>query len=130
VVLTYLAAGLTLTNGSGDAPGVGRLLMDLPARLLPPGYLGEVVPHAVHLNGAARLLAGWTGVACWAVLVVTAWWIVRPAVPAGDQSRARELVRLHGDRPLSFMTTWVGNRYWFTSNGQAMVAYRLIGGWC
>ncbi|MCU1603548.1 MAG: hypothetical protein JWP46_13, partial [Modestobacter sp.] len=128
VVGTYLTAGLLLTSGRAAAPGVGQLLLDLPARLLPPGYLGEVLPRAVHLHGVARLLAGWTGVACWTVLVATAWWVVRPAAPAGDLVRARELVRRHGDGALSFMTTWVGNRYWFTSTGQAMVAYRVIGG--
>jgi lysylphosphatidylglycerol synthetase-like protein (DUF2156 family) len=128
VVGAYLSAGLVLTSDYATAPGVGRLLLDLPARLLPPGYLGEAVPPAAHLHRVARLLAGWTGVACWTVLVVTAWRVVRPAAPAGDLVRARELVRRHGDGALSFMTTWVGNRYWFTGTGQAMVAYRVIGG--
>jgi lysylphosphatidylglycerol synthetase-like protein (DUF2156 family) len=117
-----------LTSGRAAAPGVGQLLLDLPARLLPPGYLGEVMPRAVPLHHVARLLAGWTGVACWTVLVATAWWVVRPAAPAGDLVRARELVRRHGEGALSFMTTWVGNRYWFTGTGQSMVAYRVIGG--
>jgi lysylphosphatidylglycerol synthetase-like protein (DUF2156 family) len=128
VVGAYLTAGLVLTSDYATAPGVGQLLLDLPARLLPPGYLGAPVPQAVHLHHVARVLAGWTGVACWTVLVVTAWWVVRPATPSGDLVRARELVRRHGDGALSFMTTWVGNRYRFTGTGQAMVAYRVIGG--
>ena len=26
------------------------------------------------------------------------------------------------------MTTWTGNRYWFTADGARVVAYRVIGG--
>jgi phosphatidylglycerol lysyltransferase len=128
VVVAYLTAGLALTSHDAGAPGAGRLLLDLPARLLPPGYLGEVLPRTAHLHGIVRVLVGWTGMACWTVLVATAWRTVRPAAPPGDLVRARQLVRRHGDGALSFMTTWVGNRYWFTGSGQAMVAYRVIGG--
>ncbi|SDX55186.1 Lysylphosphatidylglycerol synthetase, C-terminal domain, DUF2156 family [Modestobacter sp. DSM 44400] len=128
VVAAYLAAGLVLTSGHPAGPGAGRLLLDLPARLVPPGYLGEVVPRGARLHGVARLLADWTGVACWAVLMVTAWRVVRPAAPAGDLVRARDLVRRYGDGALSFMTTWTGNRYWFTAGRRSMVAYRVVGG--
>ncbi|SDP55767.1 Lysylphosphatidylglycerol synthetase, C-terminal domain, DUF2156 family [Klenkia soli] len=128
VVLAYVGAGLLLRGEWSRPPTVGRLLLDLPARMLPPGWLGEVLPELAPLHGAARVLANWTGVACWVVLVGSAWIVVRPAVPSGDAARARALVDRHGDGALSFMTTWVGNRWWFTEDGQAVVAFRVVGG--
>nr|WP_276508363.1 DUF2156 domain-containing protein [Modestobacter muralis] len=128
VVAAHVVAGVLLRGDWAQPPTVARLLLDLPARLLPPGYLGEVLPRLAPLHGAARVLADWTGVACWAVLAGTAWAVVRPAVPSGDAVRARELVARHGDGAMSFMTTWVGNRWWFTEDGQAVVAFRVVGG--
>ncbi len=128
IVAGYLTAGTLLSADWARAPGLGRLLLDLPARMLPPGYLGEVLPRVAPLRGPARLLADWTGVACWAVLGGTAWAVVRPAVPGGDAARARALVDRHGDGALSFMTTWVGNRWWFSPDGEAVVAFRVLGG--
>ena len=59
--------------------------------------------------------ASWVTVAVWTVLLASAVRAVRPAPPDGDAVRARALVARHGEGPLSFMTTWTGNRYWFTS---------------
>jgi lysylphosphatidylglycerol synthetase-like protein (DUF2156 family) len=128
IAAAYLAAGSLLGGEVGRAPSAGALLLDLPARMLPPGYLGEVVPRLGSLHGGARLLADWTGVAVWAVLLATAVCVVRPAPPTGDAVRARALVDRDGEGPLSFMTTWVGNRYWFADDGAAVVAYRVVGG--
>jgi lysylphosphatidylglycerol synthetase-like protein (DUF2156 family) len=128
VTTVYVIAGSVLRRQFAGVPSAGALLVDLPVRMLPPGYLGEVIPPLVPLHGGARLLADWCGVAAWIVLLVTAVWLVRPAVPAGDAARARELVDRFGEGPLSFMTTWVGNRYWFSPDDRAMVAYRVHGG--
>ena len=128
VVVVYVGAGVLLRGDWDQPPTVARLLADLPARMLPPGWLGEVLPQVAPLRGAARVLANWTGVLCWAVLVGTAWAVVRPAVPQGDAARARALVDRWGEGALSFMTTWVGNRWWFTADGRAVVAFRVVGG--
>ena len=50
------------------------------------------------------------------------------AEPGTDRLRARQLLERTGGGPLSHMTTWHGNRYWFTVDGRAAVAYRLAGG--
>lgn len=128
VVVVYVGAGVLLRGDWEQPPTVARLLADLPARMLPPGWLGEVLPQVAPLRGAARVLANWTGVVCWSVLVGTAWAVVRPAVPQGDAARARALVDRWGEGALSFMTTWVGNRWWFTADGRAVVAFRVVGG--
>jgi phosphatidylglycerol lysyltransferase len=128
VLAAYLGTGVLLRSDWAQPPTVARLLLDLPARMVPPGYLGEVLPRLAPLRGAARVLADWTGMACWAVLAGTAWAVVRPAVPRGDAVRARELVTRHGEGAMSFMTTWTGNRWWFTGDGEAVVAFRVVGG--
>jgi lysylphosphatidylglycerol synthetase-like protein (DUF2156 family) len=74
------------------------------------------------------MLADWAGVALWSVLLVTAVRLVQPSAPSGDAVRARAKVERDGDGPLSFMATWTGNRYWFTPDDTAVVAYRVIGG--
>ncbi|MPQ96753.1 DUF2156 domain-containing protein [Modestobacter sp. I12A-02628] len=128
VVGCYLLAGSVLTADDAAGPGIGAMLLDLPRRMLPPGYLDAVLPSAFGLQGLPRVLVGWTGVLCWAVLVGTACLLVRPAVPRGDAARARALVDRHGEGALAFMTTWTGNRWWFTPDGAAVVAFRVVGG--
>jgi lysylphosphatidylglycerol synthetase-like protein (DUF2156 family) len=124
----YVGVGSLLTREFAGTPSAGALLADLPERMLPPGYLGEVLAPLVPLHGAARLLADWSGVAAWAVLLATAVRLVRPTPASGDALRARALVDRHGEGPLSFMTTWVGNRYWFPPDGSAVVGFRVVGG--
>ena len=128
LAFVYVAVGSFLSRQWTGAPSPVALLEDLPWRMLPPGYLGEVLAPLVARDQATRLLADWTGVAAWAVLLVTAMWLVRPAAPSGDAAHARALVDLHGEGALSFMTTWAGNRYWFVPDRSAMVAYRVVGG--
>jgi lysylphosphatidylglycerol synthetase-like protein (DUF2156 family) len=125
VAAVYVTAGSVLSRQFAGAPSAAALLRDLPVRMLPPGYLGEVLAPLVPLHGGARLLADWCGVTAWILLLLTTVWLVRPAAPAGDARRARALVDRFGEGPLSFMTTWVGNRYWFSRDGRAMVAYRV-----
>ena len=110
------------------APSHLALLADLPRRMLPPGYLGEVPMPLVGRDPGTRLLGGWIGVAAWSLILVAAIRLLRPSAATGDAGRARALVTRHGDGALSFMATWTGNRYWFTPDGAAVVAYRVIGG--
>lgn len=128
LALLYVSVGSFLSRQWTGAPSPAALLEDLPWRMLPPGYLGEVLAPLVARDPATRLLADWTGVAAWALLLITAVWLVRPAVPSGDAVRARAIVDRHGDGALSFMTTWTGNRYWFVPDRSVMVAYRVVGG--
>jgi lysylphosphatidylglycerol synthetase-like protein (DUF2156 family) len=128
VASVYVAAGTLFSHQYATPPSAADLLVDLPARMLPPGYLGEFVAPLVPLHGGARLLADWAGVAAWTVLLGTALLLVRSRAPHGDAVRARRLVEQHGEGPLSFMTTWTGNRYWFSADGQVVVGFRVLGG--
>jgi lysylphosphatidylglycerol synthetase-like protein (DUF2156 family) len=124
----YVGAGSLVSRQFAGTPSPVDLLLDLPERMLPPGYIGEVLAPLVPLHGGARVLADWAGVALWSVLLLTAAWVIRPTAPAGDAARARALVDRYGDGALSFMATWLGNRYWFSPGGRAVVAYRVVGG--
>jgi phosphatidylglycerol lysyltransferase len=128
VVATYVVLGGLPDAQFAGRPSVLTLLADLPARMLPPGYLGEVLAPLAPLHGAARLLADWGGVAEWGILLLTALRLVQPSAPPGDAVRARARVLRDGDGPLSFMATWTGNRYWFAPGDAGVVAYRVIGG--
>lgn len=127
VSLTYVVAGWLMRRDFSRVPSAGALLLDLPQRMLPPGYLGEFLPPLLPLHHA-RMLCDWAGVAAWTVLLATAIRVVRPGAPTGDAMWARYLVRGFGDGPLSYMTTWAGNHYWFTPDHRAMVAYRVYAG--
>jgi lysylphosphatidylglycerol synthetase-like protein (DUF2156 family) len=52
--------------------------------------------------------------------------------PAGatriEVARVRALLRRHGSASLSHMSTWTGNSYWFSTDGEQAVAYRIIRG--
>jgi lysylphosphatidylglycerol synthetase-like protein (DUF2156 family) len=45
----------------------------------------------------------------------------------GDLRLVRHLLVQYGGSALSHMATWRGNRYWFTGDRRAGVAYRLVG---
>jgi hypothetical protein len=49
---------------------VPDLLADLPTRLLPPGYLGELDPAFLPQGFLATLLFEWTGTVFWSVVLV------------------------------------------------------------
>ena len=47
---------------------------------------------------------------------------------AEDRRRAREILERDGTTALAYLTTWEGNSYWFSADGQSFVAYRVEGG--
>jgi lysylphosphatidylglycerol synthetase-like protein (DUF2156 family) len=131
-VSTAYVGGSLLVAGAYDRPPVlGTLLADLPARFAPPWYLGEIAPPFLPERQPAVLLYEWTGVVFWAVIGVAGLLtFVRPRLPFPGRAldRVRELLSTHGGDNLSHMATWQGNSYWFTEDGSAAVAYRVIGG--
>jgi phosphatidylglycerol lysyltransferase len=50
---------------------------------------------------------------------------LRRAEPAAE--RARRHLHRYGDSALAYLTTWRGNRYWFSPDGAVTVAYRVVG---
>ena len=127
--LAYVGGGRLVAAQFASPPGIGDLLLDLPWRFLPPGYVEPATFDVVPVGVLATLLYDWTGVVLWAVLLLGAWttfWGSHAHSGAGDAVRARWLLMKHGGSQLSYMTTWQGNRYWFSPDGRCVVAYKLV----
>ena len=106
-----------------------QLLADLPLRFLPPTYLGLVAPPIFPQGATARALCTWTGITFWAVLLTgtaASFWKCKPALSRPNTEAMRDLLRRHGGSTISFMATWRGNSHWFSPDGQAAIAYRVI----
>jgi lysylphosphatidylglycerol synthetase-like protein (DUF2156 family) len=135
VVLTFVAVSAVHLVGSylvrdqyTPVPGWKELLIDLPTRFLPPGYLGELEVAFLPVGSTATVLFELTGVVFWTVTLITTLWVLRRVrVLPGDAVAARELLIRDGGSSLSWMTTWRGNSYWFDRDGRAAIAYRVIG---
>ncbi|GGU48336.1 phosphatidylglycerol lysyltransferase domain-containing protein [Lentzea flava] len=125
----YVFGGYLVRDQFSPEPGFAQLLADLPARFLPPGYLG-LTPLRFKANGfAGTLLFEYTGVVFWLIVLaglLMASWRAWPSSSEKEAARARELMRQHGGSSLSYMTTWRGNQYWFTPDGQTVIAYRVV----
>lgn len=97
-------------------------------RFIPPVFL-EPGGHAPFPHRGMALFAyQWVGVLFWAIVVVAVFWLYRhPRHPEGDDARLyRDLLRRGGDT-LGFLGTWEGNRYWYSDDRRAAVAYRVVG---
>jgi lysylphosphatidylglycerol synthetase-like protein (DUF2156 family) len=127
----YMGVGLVLRGEFTPAPGLADLLGDLPLRFVPPGYLVGVAPRFLPADWAATALYEWVGPAVWLVLAAAAlrtFLHSRPDVAESDLARVRALVGEGAGGSLQYMATWPGHAYWFTPDGTAAVAYRVIGG--
>ncbi|MEN8583607.1 DUF2156 domain-containing protein [Burkholderia sp. RS01] len=126
----YVGAGLALAGGFTPAPGLPQLIADVPDRFLPLGFLVDLSPAFFPESTAAVLLYEGIGVVFWAVTgTLLLRTFLRPAHGrhSSDEDRARAILKAHEGSSLSWMTTWAGNSYWFSSGG-SFVAYRVIAG--
>ncbi|MGK5637421.1 bifunctional lysylphosphatidylglycerol flippase/synthetase MprF [Streptomyces sp. URMC 126] len=125
----YLGLGYAVRDQYDPPAGAGALLGGLVSAFLPPAFLGYFAPWPVPVGGTAKALYQYCGLLFWlvalAALLVT---LRRPRLhtDADAAVRARDLLVAHGGSTLSFLTTWDGNYYWFTRDGRAAVAYRVI----
>jgi phosphatidylglycerol lysyltransferase len=127
----YVALGLGLRDDFDPAPDVVDLLRDLPLRFVPPGYLVGIAPGFLPVDWAAVMLYEWIGPAVWLVLAAAAlrtFLHSRPDSADTNLTRVRALVGEGAGGSLQYMATWPGHAYWFTPDGAAAVAHRVIGG--
>ncbi|WP_329789812.1 DUF2156 domain-containing protein [Lentzea sp. DG1S-22] len=125
----YVFGGYLVRDQFTPEPGFTALLADLPTRFLPPGYL-DLVPLRFQAEGfVGTLLFEYTGVVFWLIVLtglLMASWRTWPSPCEKEAAQARELMRRYGGSSLSYMTTWRGNQYWFTPDGETAVAYRVV----
>ncbi|USX51839.1 bifunctional lysylphosphatidylglycerol flippase/synthetase MprF [Lentzea sp. HUAS12] len=125
----YVFGGYLVRDQFTPEPGFAALLADLPTRFLPPGYL-DLVPLQFSAEGfVGAVLFEYTGVVFWLIVLaglLMASWRTWPSSCEEEAAHARDLMRRHGGSSLSYMTTWRGNQYWFTPDGETAIAYRVV----
>jgi lysylphosphatidylglycerol synthetase-like protein (DUF2156 family) len=78
----------------------------------------------------ARALYQWTGPVFWlAVVIACVMTVVGARTHHGDTEpgRIRALLEAGSGSALSYMSTWEGNSYWYSTGNAAAIAYRVVG---
>jgi lysyl-tRNA synthetase class 2 len=101
---------------------IGRSLLALEIKGSPhyEGAFGEWFPLSVFLLGATGVL--------WVVSGWLAPWRHRVFQLDDERARARELVRRYGDDTLAPFVLRADKSYFFSEDGAAFLAYRVVGG--
>lgn len=99
-------------------------------RFLPGRLLDQPRPLAVSPDLFGIILYQVVGPLFWLIFIAAAIRLLlspEPFVHETRRERAFELVK-RGGSSLSYMTMWPGNNYWFSPDGEAFVAYRVLNG--
>ncbi len=131
LLVTFVGVGLLIADQFTPTPSLAELLREFPHRLAPPGYLGLVGLDFLPTTLGSTVLFEWTGIALWAIAiggVLRSFNANRLDTPALDAAQARAILEVHGRHPLSYLTTWRGNSYWFSRSRSCFVAYRVQSG--
>jgi phosphatidylglycerol lysyltransferase len=126
----YVGVGWMARNQFQPRVTIVALLSDLPDRFAPVGFL-RIEPLVFRPVGTlATVVYDWVGPAFWILVVLGAIAVtVRPSRGVfSGRARASELLRKAGGGSLSYWAMWEGNHYWFSSEGLAAVAYRVVNG--
>lgn len=125
----YVGVGFVMRAGFHPRVDVVDLLSDLPERFAPVGFLRVDRLSFLPVDPGARGLYYWIGPLFWLVVIVGALLVARGAPSRNHLTglpRVRRLLRAGGGS-LGHLATWTGNSYWFSPDGRAVVAYRVIG---
>ncbi|MEO5833877.1 MAG: DUF2156 domain-containing protein [Nakamurella sp.] len=129
--VAFVGIGLLIADQFAPTPSLAGLVNEFPHRLAPPGYLGLIGLDFVPTTLGGTLLFEWTGIALWAVAiggVLRSFNANRLDTPALEAAEARRILETEGRHPLSYLTTWQGNTYWFNRSRSCYVAYRVQSG--
>jgi lysylphosphatidylglycerol synthetase-like protein (DUF2156 family) len=125
----YLVIGMLWLGGYVPDSNAGDLLIDTIRRFTPTGFdtgFGAVI---VPTDEIALFAYQWVGPVFWAVFILATLRLYRATSTSRNteqEARFLALLKVHGGGTLGFMGTWPGNVYWFSDDGQAAIAYRVI----
>ncbi len=124
--LLYVGYGLSVPTDFNKSPQLFDLIADYMQRLLPIGLLSGVEPAFVPVGWVSQAIYQCVGPVFWAVALYCTWNCLRDASMYNSMSKHRvdEIIPLGGES-MSFMATWDGNDYWFSSTGRSAIAYRV-----
>ncbi len=127
----YAGVGWLMRGGFSPQISLTDLLSDLPDRFVPAGFLKIEPLTFAPVETVTSILYYWIGPVFWLLVVVGALLAtLHPTWGSADSGRARvvKLLNAGGGGSLAYWATWAGNSYWFSPDGRAAVAYRLING--
>jgi phosphatidylglycerol lysyltransferase len=110
-------------------PDFARLVADLPARYLPPDYALAHNAKFLPKGGLGLLAWEFCGAGFWVMLLaglLVSFWRAHITIDDQAHTRARDLMEANSGSSLAYMSTWPGNVYWFTEDGRAALAYRVV----
>ncbi len=123
----FLLAGYLLRDQFGPRPDFGVPAWDVPVRFL-----------ACMLFSNRFLPAGLAGRVLYVLVFLPLWVVILGALTAffmhtytyrdADAADRARAILMRGGSTVSYMTTWRGNKYWFSSDGRSAIAYRPIAG--
>jgi phosphatidylglycerol lysyltransferase len=123
----FLLFGYLLRDHFSPRPEFGVLAQDLPLRFLAGGLFST---RFLPADLAGRLLYVWIFLLFWMVVLaaLTAFFLHTRTYRDADAADRARAILTRGGSTLSYMSTWPGNQYWISKDGQAAVAYRAIAG--
>lgn len=128
---TYIWLGWLLRDRFSPSVDYIQLVEDLPDRFVPIGFLRLEALTFLPTDMATRILYYWVGPTFWLVVIVGAFLMTLARLSRNyveGLPRVRALLRAGGSASLCYQATWAGNSYWFSPDGRAAVAYRLLNG--
>ncbi len=128
--LLYIATGLLDPGAFRPSATLSSMLLDLPDRFVPVGFLRLEDIVLIPIAPLSRFVYEWIGPIFWVILLLATlppFFSDRTDLAAADRDRVRSLLK-RGSGSLGHLSTWDGNSYWFSNNGRAGVAYRVNSG--
>jgi phosphatidylglycerol lysyltransferase len=127
----YLAGGWLLRGAFSIPVSFNDLLADLPERFIPITFLRDEMITFTPDSPLTGALYNWIGPVFWAIVILGAlstYFDAGVLNHAQGLPRVRALLSRGGGGYLSPWATWSGNSYWFSDDGRASVAYRVLAG--
>ncbi|MBG6107348.1 bifunctional lysylphosphatidylglycerol flippase/synthetase MprF [Frigoribacterium sp. CG_9.8] len=126
----YLGAGWLDRRQFRPEPTMLQLLLDLPDRFVPVGFLRLETVSFIPVAPFTNILYQGIGPVFWLVLIFATrplFFSDRTRYQFAERDRARVLL-LEGGGSIGHMALWEGNDYWFAADERAAVAYRVVSG--
>jgi phosphatidylglycerol lysyltransferase len=127
----YLVGGWLARTEFTTPVTFADLLADLPERFVPISFLRHEVLEFAPNSPATQLLYDWIGPVFWIIVLggaLSTYFDAGALNYAHGLPAVRMLLRRGGGGDLGQWATWKGNSYWFSADGRASVAYRVIAG--
>ncbi|BDR55012.1 membrane protein [Bombiscardovia apis] len=121
---------VTLSPGSfKPQPTFNMALAELPTRYLTNGVANRFRPRFSARTFTGLVINNSVGFIFWFIVLIVLLSWMRSSVLQNEDERlkANALVETGGES-MTFMTTWEGNNYWFSSTGHSAIAYRVLHG--